>query len=384
LLSKTVAERRSQNKLVTEIATILRQQMEREGVISFAQFMETALYCPKVGYYERLGGVIGRAGDFYTSVSVGPLFGRLLARQFAQWLNDQPVGAVQLVEAGAHDGQLAFDILERLESDQPALFARLEYWLLEPSEGRRRLQEQKLDRFGGHVRWAESWTGLPGDGMQGVIFCNELLDAFPVHRLAWDVASRRWVELGVGIAGTEFEWRRMETPARDWEGELRRAGFEFSSALLAVLPEGFVVDFCPSAGDWWRRAARALSIGKLVTFDYGFTAEQGLAPERIGGTLRAYSRHHASGDVLADPGEQDVTAHVNFTQLRIAGEETGLVNEEFVSQAQFLTRVAGREWQDTPPTPTEVRQFQSLTHPEHLGRVFRVLVQSRGVASPVS
>ena len=366
---------------MTEIATILRQQMEREGVISFAQFMETALYCPKVGYYERKGTILGKAGDFYTSVSVGALFGRLLALQFIRWLEDKPAGGVQLVEAGGHDGQLAFDVLECLRSDSPALFTRVEYWLLEPSEGRRHWQEKKLDRFAGHVHWAGSWEELPPDGVHGVIFCNELLDAIPAHRLAWDAANCGWVELGIGIAGSKFRWQRMETSGRDWEQELRDAGFEFSRELLALLPEGFVIDFCPSAGDWWRRAASTLKSGRLLTLDYGFTAEQLLAPERSNGTLRAYSRHHAISDVLANPGEQDITAHVNFTHLRIVGERAGLSSEKIVTQAQFLTRVATHEWQRNPPTPAELRQFQSLTHPEHLGRAFQVLVQFRKALS---
>ena len=357
--------------------------MERQGVISFAQFMETALYCPKVGYYERPGAVIGREGDFYTSVSVGPLFGRLLALQFSRWLKDQPAGAVQLVEAGAHDGQLAFDILERLGSDRPALFARFKYWLLEPSEGRRQWQQRKLEKFAGHVCWASSWEDLPPDSVNGVIFCNELLDALPVHRLAWDAASRRWVKHGIGIAGDGFAWRRMDDSGSDWERELLDAGFEFSPELLAALPEGFIIDFCPSAGEWWRRAAGALNSGRLMTIDYGLAAEQLLAPQRSGGTLRAYSRHHVGSDVLTNPGEQDITAHLNFTQLRIAGEKAGLSSEEIITQARFLTRVATREWQGKLPTPSELRQFQSLTHPEHLGRAFRVLVQSRQAAPPV-
>jgi SAM-dependent MidA family methyltransferase len=368
---------------VTDIATILRQQIEREGVISFAEFMEVALYCPKIGYYERPETMIGSRGDFYTSVSVGPLFGRLLALQFAEWIEGERPGTVQLVEAGAHQGQLAFDILEWFQAERPSLYGRLDYWLLEPSECRQQWQRQKLDRFPGHVRWAASWDQLPSGGVSGVIFGNELLDAFPVHRLMWDVASRRWRELGVGIAGKGFEWQRMQCAVKDWALELHCAGFELSPGLLAVLPDGFVIDLSPTAAEWWRGAVRALNRGRLVTIDYGLTAEQLLAPHRGGGTIRAYSRHHVRSDVLASPGDQDITAHVNFTQLRIAGEKAGLSTEKNVSQEQFLTRIATHEWQIMPPTPVELRQFQSLTHPERLGRAFQVLVQSRRTSSPV-
>jgi SAM-dependent MidA family methyltransferase len=382
LLSRTVAEPRYQNNLVTEIATILRQQMEREGPISFAQFMETALYCPGIGYYERADTWIGRRGDFYTSVCVGPLFGQLLAAQFIQWLECEPVGVVQLVEAGAHDGQLAFDILAWLRVEQPGLYERLDYCLLEPSDRRRQWQEQKLDSFAGHVRWASSWKDLPQGSVNGVMFCNELLDAFAVQHLAWDAGSRRWIERGVGIEGDNFVWQRLEVPVcGDLVSALHDAGFDFSPDLLAVLPDGFVIDLSFTAADWWRRAALALNRGRLVTIDYGYTAEEFLRPDRREGTLRAYSRHHVSSDVFTNPGERDITAHVNFSQLRMVGERAGLSSEEVLSQAQFLTRIAECEWQRQPPSPAEIRQFQSLTHPEHLGRAFRVLVQSRRIAS---
>jgi len=175
----------------------------------------------------------------------------------------------------------------------------------------------------------------------------------------------------------------MEVPEHgDLASTLYDAGFDFSPDLLAVLPDGFVIDLSSSAADWWRCAALALNRGRLVTIDYGYTAEEFLRPDRREGTLRAYSMHHVSSDVLANPGERDITAHVNFSQLRMTGERAGLSSEEILSQAQFLTRIAECEWQQRPPSPAEIRQFQSLTHPEHLGRAFRVLVQSRRIAPP--
>jgi len=123
---------------VTEIATILRQEVNQERVISFARFMDQALYCPNLGYYEQEGRRIGRSGDFFTSVSIGPLFGQLLAFQFARWQEEGALEPWQLVEAGAHDGQLALDVLSWLVEHRPEFFDRLEYWLVEPSRRRRR------------------------------------------------------------------------------------------------------------------------------------------------------------------------------------------------------------------------------------------------------
>jgi SAM-dependent MidA family methyltransferase len=148
--------------------------------------------------------------------------------------------------------------------------------------------------------------------------------------------------------------------------------------LLAVLPDGFVLEVCPQAEAWWRQAARLLGHGKLLTLDYG-TVES-LTPERTAGTLRAYYRHHLADDVLDRPGEQDLTAHVNFRTLLEAGQAEGLRTEAFANQEQFLTRIATQLWTAEAAAqwpPDYKRQFQTLTHPQLLGQSFRVLVQSR-------
>src|SRR5262245_59530096 len=183
----------------TSLESLLRREIESQGPISFARFMELALYCPDSGYYERSPTGIGRAGDYYTSVSVGPGFGGLLARQFAQWL---PEGSVQLVEAGAHDGSLARDILTWLRDNVPSLFGRLAYWIVEPSPNRQKWQQKRLDEFAGKIRW---FGDFPGH-VTGVIFSNELLDAFPVRRFGWDGS---WFEWGVTVEGDRFAWARL-------------------------------------------------------------------------------------------------------------------------------------------------------------------------------
>ena len=153
-----------------------------------------------------------------------------------------------------------------------------------------------------------------------------------------------------------------------------------SPELLAVLPDGYTLEICPAAENWWREAAQVLGHGKLLTIDYGFSADEHFSPDRKHGTLRAYFRHHASDDLLANVGEQDLTAHVNFSAIQKVGEACGLTTEIFSKQAQFLTRILESAAKDNSLgewTPAQARQFQTLTHPEHLGRAFRVLVQSR-------
>ena len=351
--------------------------MGTRGVISFRRFMKLALYCPEIGYYERENERVGRGGDFVTSVSTGSLFGQLLAFQFASWCEDFS-GPVQWVEAGAHDGRLAADILAGARERSPELFERLNYCIVEPSERRQGWQRKLLDPFGEKVRWVNSLQDLAREGVNGVFFSNELLDAFPVHRLGWDAGGKRWTEWGVGCAGERFEWRRMNENIRDWSADLAAAGFDIPPELAAVLPDGFILEASPEAGHWWRDAAQALRRGRLMTIDYGLRAEQFLTPERRSGTLRSYRRHAVGNDLLSAPGEQDLTSHVNFSQLIRAGEEAGLKTEGMTSQAEFLANLAQHLWASSiAPSPAEIRQFQALTHPEHLGRAFRVLVQSR-------
>src|SRR6267154_3525270 len=132
---------------MSEIDEIVRDQVKRRGVIPFAEFMRLALYCPELGYYERTEGGIGRQGDFFTSVTTGNLFGELLAFQFARWLEELSGGPFQLVEAGAHDGQLAGDVLHWLSHERPSLIESIQYWIIEPSARRQAWQKQRLENF---------------------------------------------------------------------------------------------------------------------------------------------------------------------------------------------------------------------------------------------
>jgi SAM-dependent MidA family methyltransferase len=415
---------------MNHVEEVIGRIIAEEGCISFARFMEMALYLPEHGYYERDSGKVGRKGDFYTSVSVGSLFGELLAFQFVEWLeqiggenpnaetgrhenNEQGRGqlvpvslaaansdvgpsrphsvhrraqlfdkSVQLVEAGAHDGRLALDILTWIDQRRPEVLEKLAYCIIEPSTRRRQWQEKTLERFGGRVQWFDSCESIASTGVRGIIFANELLDAFPVHRLGWDARQKTWFEWGVCWSGGRFDWVRLpESPAGRSDSLREEDWPQLAGELLAVLPDGFITDISPAAKNWWHQAAASLGQGKLLTLDYGLTGSQIFSPERAGGTLRAYREHHVSAGVLDYVGEQDLTAQVDFTTLQCVGEQAGLRTERLSSQTEFLTRIAEKTW--TPNSrfgdwsSRSKRQFQTLIHPEHLGRAFQVLVQSR-------
>ena len=191
---------------------IIRAEIAALGVLPFARFMELALYCPEYGYYEQQKDTVGRRGDFITSVSTGELFGQLLAFQFANWLEELRTAdcGLRIVEAGAHDGKLAKDILSWLQSNRPQLFARLEYCLLEPSVRRQEWQRETLKPFTPRVRWLAGFNGPPIQPFNGIIFSNELLDAFPVRRFGWDAKNKNWFEWGVTVAGGRFAWGKIQ------------------------------------------------------------------------------------------------------------------------------------------------------------------------------
>jgi len=395
------------------LVEIIRCEMAARGILSFARFMELALYCPVYGYYETKKDTPGRRGDFYTNVSVGELFGQLLAFQFAEWLGTEvrsQKSEIRIVEAGAHDGQLAKDILNGLQSRRPKLFEQIQYAIIEPSARRQKWQKEKLAEFAPRVCW---FTGIEdlklktrNSKLSGIIFSNELLDAMPVRRFGWDAAKKLWFEWGVAIEGGKFVWARIQNPeVRSQKSELNLPSVlrHLPAALLAVLPDGYTIETCPAAENWWREAASLLERGRLMTIDYGLTADELFSPSRTRGTLRAYFRHRASDDILANVGEQDLTAHVNFSAIQTAGESAGLTTESFPTQPQFLTRILEKTLKDksfgelvaskrlvSPKsdgggsedgwTSAQAGQFQTLTHPEHLGRAFRVLVQLRPLA----
>jgi SAM-dependent MidA family methyltransferase len=400
---------------VNLLSEIIHHEIAQCGILPFSRFMEQALYCPNHGYYEAKKDNPGRRGNFYTSVGVGALFGQLLAIQFAEWLDEvrsapdfallrpgkecgvrsaerglpsvasERKGGVQIVEAGAHDGKLAKDILAWLRANRPGLFGPMEYWIIEPSIVRQEWQRETLKDFAPRVRWlsrfndVSSIVGATEDTtiqrINGVIFSNELLDAMPVHRFGWDAKNKKWFEWGVTMEGEKFVWAKC----RDSKDQCSVIGNQYSE-WEPVLPDNYTIEVCPAAENWWREAAGFLGCGKLMTIDYGLTADELFSPGRLNGTLRAYFRHHVSDDVLANVGEQDLTAHVNFSVIQAAGESAGLKTDSFQTQAQFLTQILAKASKNNTLgnwSSAQARQFQTLTHPEHLGRAFRVPVQSR-------
>ncbi|HET8946364.1 MAG TPA: SAM-dependent methyltransferase [Candidatus Polarisedimenticolia bacterium] len=354
------------------IEPILRDTLRARGAIPFATFMELCLYHPEHGYYTRgLGGGGGR--DYVTSSGVHAAFGRLVARQAAEmWRLLGTPRRFRFVEFGPGEGRFAADFLGAADQDVP-FAAALEYVLVETSPALRARQERRcagLPRVAATPSW-RSLEALLADPSSktaaGCLFANEVLDAFPVHRIAGTPEGPR--EIHVELAGEDYREtpRAISTPALS--DYLERN---------AIRPRpGQVVDVAPEAVRFVTRLGGLLERGWGLLVDYGEAAGDLFHPVRARGTLRAFHRHRLSHDVLAHPGEQDLTAHVDFTAVRRAATDTGWSVAGQVSQAHFLLALGALDDYEAQDLADRER-LKDLVLPDRMGGAFQVLVLARG------
>lgn len=323
--------------------------------------MARALYEPDLGYYARPGRLVGRDGDFFTSVSVGPLFGRILAAYLADWSTANP-GPWRILELGAHDGSLAKDVLDELAASHPKAFSEVEYAIIEPLSSLATRQKGTLARFADRVRIVEHAGEL--DAKVSVVLGNELIDALPCRIV--ESSKEGWQEIGVGLdEGGAFQWQEMGS-----------AG-EIAARLPDQLP-GYRTEVRPGLEGFLESLVPVIGPGRMLWIDYGFEADDYYADGRTEGTLQTYQQHRKDDDPLSDPGSKDITAHVDFTALGRAAEALGGRVLRFENQARFLTAVArplllSLEGRTDEEMAKVVRQFQTLTHPGQLGSRFHVM-----------
>ena len=343
----------------------LRDRIEREGPISFYDFMRAALYDPEEGYYSR-GASIGEGGDFLTSPHVSSAFAAALARLFASEAQELE-GPVDFVEVGAGEGRFLEDFTYALARLDPDLHARLRVTAIEGSAGARSsLASRPIEPA---PRILEDAAALQEGSVRGWIFSNELYDALPVVRVAGAEGGLR--ELRVGWESERFVW--VPAPAAgEWREHLARFG--------VALEPGQKGEIAPDAGPLHRRLARALERGSLVTFDYGHPARILYHPlARREGTLAVHSRGRRGGDPLDRPGERDLTAHVDWDVLLAAGEAEGLRAERLTRQGMFLPEIGIL---DFVRSDAEKWRVFRLIDPEGMGEEISVLVQRKGPRGP--
>lgn len=360
------------------LAAQLARRIHERGPITFAEYMEACLYDPEHGYYTREDQRPGC--DYFTSADIKPLFGRLLARQFEEmWAALGRPEPFWLVEAGAGTGALAKAILDCAAHALPEFYAGLRYVGVERSPARRKAQEALLEPHARGGRFSAYGT-LPEEISANCIFSNELLDALPVHRVVREGGELK--ELYVAVEDGRFTEHRSSLSSTRIADYFARQHIELRDDQQA--------EVCLAACDWIRHAGERLGRGFVLTVDYGREAGELYNELHMRGTLLAYQAHRAGEDFFRAPGQQDLTAHVNFTALDVWGREAGLLRTGLATQSNFLLALARKsEFADLEidgATQAEnSRQrllLKTLINPEGMGETFQVLIQHKGIEAP--
>jgi SAM-dependent MidA family methyltransferase len=367
-------------------------EIHERGPIPFSRYMEMCLYDPESGYYSRRTEQFGKAGDFYTSSDVHAVFGRLLSRQFDEmWRVLGSPEQIEVLELGPGRGLFAQDVLDWSEKKFPDFFHALHYGLLERSRALRERVGETLRRHvqSGKAKLVETAVGdrspgstapdhasslLPGSlriDVPLIVFANEFFDALPVEVLSEKGSLR--------VAAREDQFFEEWAPASSAE-------LEFLDRYGIHPNVGERTEVCLSAADWATRIAAGMQRGFLIAIDYGYTREEQLAGRHLD-TLMSYREHSAGPNPYEAPGEQDITAHVNFTALAAALESGGMQTSKLRTQSQFLLGIGERnQFADAfeecrvPQEKAKVAlQLKHLITPAGMGETFHVLVASKGV-----
>ena len=357
------------------LAERLRQQIQREGPITFHDWMKAALYDPVDGYYQRSDlARWGRAGDYRTSPERSDLFAATLARYFAELYEELRRPAEwTIVEGGAGDGRFASGLLRALSDRFPAVFAATHYSVYELSADTRERARKMLAEFSDRVQFCAELPVIEC----GVYFSNELLDAFPVHRIL-----KKDAEL------SEFYVNATPEGAFEWTlGPLSTTRLpKFMEAFSLELVEGQIIEINLEIDDWLAEVSKKLLNGFVITVDYGAEASELYDPAlRPEGTLRAFSQHGFVENILASPGEYDITATVNWTQVKSVGERLGWQVMDFDSQDRFLLGAVLLEEMLSLMTATDSEaerlrlstSAREMILPGGMASSFQVLVQKR-------
>jgi SAM-dependent MidA family methyltransferase len=397
------------SSLSKKISDAIRER----GPLTVAAFMDLALYDPELGYYARAARRTGRAGDFFTSVDVGPIFGRLLEIQLAEMWALLGRRTFDLIEAGAGNGRLSADILRAAKGHDRAFYDDVRLHLVEASAAARSAQRETLGDVAGALE--SSSDALP-ESFEGVLVANELLDAMPVHQVVMREDGLREIYVTSGDARgreptLEAERQSSDVPGvavrphalRIVDGPLSTSALEeYLDRAGARLEPGWRTEINLRAVAWVREASRRLRRGFIVFVDYGHEARELYSVTHSSGTLTTFVRHHSEGPEssndrpawLRHPGAQDITAHVDFTSVRAAAEAEGLTTLGFLDQTYFLlgllTPPANLENQKNPESQENLENpdlktrlaLKTLLMPGGLGSTHKVLILGKNVGAP--
>lgn len=366
---------------------ILRDEIRASGgKITFARFMELCLYHPQYGYYNTKRVKLGKYGDFYTSAHTGPVFARLLARHFELlWHELGKPERFDLVELGPGDGAFAAELLPWIAKRFPDFYAHLNYIAVEQSSLHRVRLKQLLASHGDRAVISDVLPSRKSThgGIIGCIFANEFFDALPIHILIW--RDGRWLERYVSLTDDALAWHE-NVPSSDWLAEQAELSLGLPQSLRK--PGDFwIAEASPFAGSWLSSLGLSLHRGELMIVDYGYVMEEWRQSRFPQGSALAYRQHQVVEDLLANPGEQDLTAHVNFTELINIANQAGLQLRNHVLQYVLLLELGEPdEFRDVFADCANDRerqqralQLKTLIVPQGLGTTFQVLQFRKGV-----
>jgi SAM-dependent MidA family methyltransferase len=346
------------------VSEIIIKEIQKHGPISFRDFMEMALYYPELGYYTSSKNKIGKTGDFYTSPSLSSAFGELLAKQLEEMWYILGERKFTIVEIGAGTGLLSMDVLKYLNGNKE-VSRELEYCIVEKSPA---LREEQKKFLGGSVKWGDSIQGL--SGLEGCIFSNEVVDAFPVHQVVMD---KELMEIYVDYDNGFVE---ILKPA----GKVLN---DYFSELGVVLPQGYRTEINLDALKWIERIAASLIRGFVITIDYGYPSYELYQDYRNRGTSMCYYKHTANENPYEHIGEQDITSHVNFSALAHWGRKNELEKCGFTDQLHFLMGIGIEEYlqkiQLNEPQNYLRKVLPLKTLMMEMGETFKILIQEKAV-----
>jgi len=360
-----------------QLISIIKERIKREGSISFRDFMDMALYYPELGYYTSPQEKIGGSGDFFTASELDRAFGELLGKQFVEIFHKVDEEPFQIVEIGAGKGYLAHDILRYLKENYPDIYKKSQYILIEKSPYHIKLQKELLKDFG-IVRWVQDIIDFEDESITGVIFSNELFDAFPVHLIR-------------KINGKIYEVFISVDEENNVKEILKEAGediLRYLKELNIDLPEGMQTEVNLDAKDYIQKIAKKTKKGYVITVDYGYPSAELYKHYRMKGTLLCYHKHRYSENYYQHVGMQDITSHVNFSALKYYGMVAGLDFTGFTDQAHFLTNLGLMDIFAQLQERSDLEAFERLNRlktlvlPKGMGEKFKVLVQHKNIKEP--
>ena len=345
-----------------------------KGKITFADFMELALYHPEYGYYTSGKEKIGKRGDYYTSSDVHSVFGELIARQLEQMWRLLGSNRFTVVEIGAGKGWLCHDILSCIKNEYPEFFEKVDYKIVEISRDLIERQSDTLKGFEEKVSW-ESFSegGFSFNPIEGCFLSNEFVDSLPVHQVI--VEDNCFKEIYVtttdGVLSEKIDG--LSNPELE----------NYFKELNINLRDGQRAEINLKALDWVKNISLCLNRGFVITIDYGHLAEDLYSEERHRGTLICYYEHTTSENPYERVGNQDITSHVNFSSIMEEGDRCGLSTTGFVRQSNFLIALGIlNKMNDAQGDVSKLLTIKNLFLPGGMGDVFKVLIQHKGIDNP--